>query len=170
MSVKTNTLPAALLNAEPAVKSTGWILVRYGLALVIGWIGVCKFYPYEAHNIEPLVANSPFMGWLYTVVSVQTFSTMLGVLEIATALLIIAKPWFPALSAFGSAVAVLLFASTLSFLFTTPGVGEPSAGGFPLLSMTGQFLIKDVVLIGVAVLTLADSIGAIVHGTAQSPK
>ncbi|KIU18283.1 YkgB family protein [Mycolicibacterium llatzerense] len=170
MSFKTNTLPAALRNAEPAVKSTGWILARYGLALVIGWIGVCKFYPYEAHNIEPLVANSPFMGWLYTVFSVQTFSTMLGVLEIATALLIIAKPRFPALSAVGSTVAVLLFASTLSFLFTTPGVGEPSAGGFPLLSMTGQFLIKDVVLIGVSVLTLADSIGAIVHGAAESPK
>lgn len=170
MAVKANILPPALLNAEPALKSVGWALARYGLALVVGWIGICKFYPYEAHNIEPLVANSPFMGWLYSVFSVQTFSTMLGVLEVVTALLIIAKPRFAALSAFGSAVAVLLFASTLSFLFTTPGVGESSAGGFPLLSMTGQFLIKDVVLIGVSVLTLADSLGAVGHGTARSPE
>jgi len=36
--------------------------------------------------------------------------------------------------------------------------------------MPGQFLIKDVVLIGVSVLTLVDSIGAVVHGTARSPE
>jgi len=41
---------------------------------------------------------------------------------------------------------VLLFLSTVSFLFTTPGVAVASAGGFPVLSvLPGQFLIKDVV-------------------------
>jgi uncharacterized membrane protein YkgB len=40
-------------------------------------------------------------------------------------------------------------------------VGEASAGGFPLLSMTGQFLIKDIVLLGVSILTLADAMRAI---------
>ena len=40
--------------------------------------------------------------------------------------------------------------SFLSFLVTTPG-WEPSLGGFPALSaMPGQFLLKDVVLLGVA--------------------
>ena len=61
----------------------------------------------------------------------------------------------------GSLLAILLFVSTLTFLFTTPGVGEASAGAFPLLSMTGQFLIKDIVLLGVAILTLADALQAI---------
>ena len=51
--------------------------------------------------------------------------------------------------------------ATLSFLFTTPGIGEASAGGFPLLSMTGQFLIKDVVLLGASVWTLSDALRAI---------
>jgi uncharacterized membrane protein YkgB len=41
--------------------------------------------------------------------------------------------------------------ATISFLFTTPGIGEESAGGVPLLSMTGQFLVKDVALLGIAV-------------------
>jgi uncharacterized membrane protein YkgB len=40
------------------------LLGRYGLVVVIGWIGLLKFANYEAHQIQPLVANSPFMGWL----------------------------------------------------------------------------------------------------------
>jgi uncharacterized membrane protein YkgB len=93
MAVKMSNLPAVLEGVEPAVKSAGWMLARYGLALVIGWIGVCKFYPYEAHNIQPLVASSPFMGWLYDVFSMETFSATLGVVELVTALLLIVRPW-----------------------------------------------------------------------------
>ena len=65
----------------------------------------------------------------------------------------------PRLSAVGSAIAILLFLGTLSFLFTTPGV--TAAGGFPVLSvMPGQFLLKDLVLLGAALWTLGDSLGA----------
>ena len=56
--------------------------------------------------------------------------------------------------------AVLLFLATLSFLFTTPGVTVASAGGFPVLSvLPGQFLVKDLVLIGASVWTLGDCLG-----------
>lgn len=163
MAPKIDAFPMAVMNAQPMVKSVGWFVARYGLALVIAWIGLCKFFPFEAHNIEPLVANSPFMGWLYTVFSVETFSSMLGVVELVTALLLIIKPWYPTLSMLGSLLAILVFANTLLFMVTTPGVGEQSAGGFPLLSMTGQFLVKDIVLIGVSILTLSDAMGAIAH-------
>jgi uncharacterized membrane protein YkgB len=60
----------------------------------------------------------------------------------------------------------VLFVSTLSFVITTPGVGEASAGGFPFLSMTGQFLIKDIVLLGASIFTLADAMEAIAHRAA----
>lgn len=161
MTVKSKLFPVAILNAEPIVRSVGNNVARYGLAIVIGWIGIFKFCPYEAHNIQPLVSNSPFMGWLYGVFSVDSFSQMLGVVEVATALLLIVKRWYPTVSLVGSVLAVVLFMSTLTFLITTPGVGEASAGGFPLLSMTGQFLIKDIVLLGVSMLTLADALRAI---------
>ncbi|MGY4646313.1 YkgB family protein [Mycobacterium sp. URHB0021] len=161
MTVKSTVLPAAFLNAEPVVRSVANNVSRYGLAIVIGWIGIFKFYPYEAHNIQPLVSNSPFMGWLYSLFSVETFSLMLGIVEVITALLLVIKPWYPAVSLLGSVMAILVFVCTLTFVITTPGVGEASAGGFPLLSMTGQFLIKDIVLLGVSILTLADALRAI---------
>src|SRR6476620_11044462 len=138
----------------------GGVLARYGLVVVIGWIGLLKFTSYEAQGIQPLVANSPFMSWLYDLFSVTTFSTLLGVLEVATAVLLAVKPWWPKVSAVGSVIAVGLFVATISFLFTTPGIGEDAAGGFPVLSMTGEFLIKDVALLGIAVWTLADALNA----------
>ena len=52
----------------------GLRVLRYGLALVIGWIGLMKFTGYEAKGIQPLVAHSPFMGWMYHLLSVRQFS------------------------------------------------------------------------------------------------
>lgn len=145
-------------TADAVVTRIGGALARYGLVVVIGWIGLLKFTSYEAQGIQPLVANSPFMSWVYDVFSVTTFSTLLGVLEVATAVLLAVKPWWPKVSALGSVIAIGLFVATISFLFTTPGVGEASAGGFPVLSVTGEFLIKDVALFGIAVWTLGDAL------------
>jgi uncharacterized membrane protein YkgB len=39
-------------------------VLRYGLALVIGWIGMMKSTGYEAKGIEPLVAHSPLLSWM----------------------------------------------------------------------------------------------------------
>ena len=154
-----STAPSAGLAAEGTVARVGGVLARYGLVVVIGWIGLLKFTSYEAQGIQPLVANSPFMSWVYDVWSVTTFSTLLGVLEVAAAVLLAVKPWWPKVSAVGSVIAIGLFGATISFLFTTPGIGEPAGGGFPALSMTGQFLIKDVALLGIAVWTLGDALG-----------
>ena len=115
------------------LKSTGTNVSRYGLVIVLLWIGGMKFTAYEAEGIRPMVANSPLMGWAYKVMSEEAFSALLGVVEIATGLLIALRPVWPLGSAVGSGLAVGTFLTTLTFLFTTPG-WEPSLGGFPALS------------------------------------
>jgi uncharacterized membrane protein YkgB len=121
-----------------------------------------KFTAYEAMGIQPLVAHSPFVSWMYHLLSVRSFSAMLGCIEIATATLIAIRYASPIASAIGSVLAMGLFATTLSFLFTTPG-WEPTLG-FPALSaMPGQFLLKDIVLFGAAVWSFGDSLKAIVR-------
>src|SRR5262249_32412226 len=133
------------------VEAVGRELARYGLVVVVGWIGLMKFTAYEAEGISLYVANSPLMSWVYGPLSVRGFSAMLGVVEVAIAVLIAARPFSPRASALGSALAVGMFLTTLSFLATTPGVWEPSAGGFPALSgKLGQFLIKDLALLGIS--------------------
>ena len=154
----TTTFTRAVQTRLPVLENVSAALARYGLVVVIAWIGALKFTEYEANGIAPLVSESPFMSWIYDVLPVTTFSSLLGVLELATAALIAVKPWWPRLSTVGSVIAVGLFTTTLSFMFTTPGVFEASAGGFPVLSSTGQFLIKDVALLGIAAWTLTDAI------------
>jgi reactive chlorine resistance protein C len=141
------------------------VLGRYGLVLVIGWIGALKFANFEAHDIQPLVAHSPFMGWLYNIFPINTFSALLGVFEVAAAVLLAIKPVAPKLSIAGSLLAILLFLATISFLFTTPGVSEAAGGGFPALSNRGEFLLKDVPLLGLSFWTLADAIRATRSGS-----
>lgn len=119
--------PTALGTAA-ALETVGHHVVRYGLVLVLAWIGAMKFTTYEATGIQPLVADSPLMGWLYGV-----------------------------FTALGSALAAGMFLTTLSFLLSTPG-WEPTLG-FPALSVApGQFLLKDVVLLGAAVWSLGEAL------------
>ena len=140
------------------VEAVGRELTRYGLVVVVGWIGLMKFTTYEAEGIRPFVANSPLMSWVYGLISVQGFSAMLGVVEVTIALLIAARPLSPRVSALGSALAVGMFLTTLSFLVTTPGVWEPSAGGFPALSaFPGQALIKDLALLGISLWSFGEA-------------
>jgi uncharacterized membrane protein YkgB len=132
--------------------------VRYGLVLVLLWIGGMKFTAYEAEGISGFVSNSPLMSWAYSLFSVRSFAALLGVTEVAIALLIAARPLSPRASAVGSALAVGMFLTTLSFLLTTPGVWEPSLGGFPALSaLPGQFLIKDLALLGISLWSLGEA-------------
>jgi len=155
----TRSPATSAMTAEHPLAIAGRLLVRYGLVVVIAWIGALKFTTYEAAAIQPLIAHSPLFSWIYGVVSVRAFAAVLGTLEITAALLIAIRPLSPRISAVGSAMGVLLFASTLSFLFTTPGA--TAASGLPVLSvLPGQFLLKDLVLLGASLWTLGDSLGA----------
>jgi uncharacterized membrane protein YkgB len=139
-------------------EAAGRGLARYGLAVVVAWIGLMKFTAYEAEGISPFVANSPLLSWVYGLLSVRGFSAVLGVAEVAIAVLIAARPFSPRASALGSALSAGMFVTTLSFLATTPGVWEPSLGGFPALSaLPGQFLIKDLALLGGSLRTLGEA-------------
>jgi uncharacterized membrane protein YkgB len=137
----------------------GQVISRYGLVVVLAWIGFGKYVKMES---RVLIEHSPLMSWIYDVFSVTTVARGLGTMEILAALFIALRPVWPRVSAVGSALAVLLFLGTISFLFTTPGVVSTHAGGLPVLSaLPGQFLLKDLVLIGVALWSLGESLEAV---------
>jgi uncharacterized membrane protein YkgB len=101
------------------------------------------------------------LSWGYGVLSVQSFAMLIGAVEIVLGLLIAARPVAPKASAVGSAGAIVVFLTTLTFVFTTPGVWQPGYG-FPFPSpMPGQFLAKDLLLLGAAVWTAGESLRAV---------
>jgi reactive chlorine resistance protein C len=154
--VATGVIPRSRAEVGDRIAALGALVLQYGLVLVVGWIGCMKFTAYEAAGIQPLVDHSPVLSWVYQILSVQAFSNVLGATEIAVALMIALRSLSATVAAIGSGVAVLMFLTTLSFLFSTPG-WEPSLGGFPALSVVpGQFILKDLVLLGVAVWLLGN--------------
>src|SRR5258705_9943225 len=164
----------------------GMGMLRLGLVVVLLWIGALKFANYEADSIVPLVANSPLMSFLYHYPAPEyrqymnkegevipahqqwhesngTFSVSrgLGIVIVLIGVLIAAYPILPQVSAVGSFLLILMSLTTLSFLVTTPEAWVPGLGasthGFPYLSGAGRLIIKDAIMLGAAVVTLADS-------------
>ena len=153
---------ATMTDRPGKLRTTGIapLVARYGLVVVLAWFGAMKFTSYESQGISHWVANSPFLGWVYHIMSIDAFGRLNGSIELIIAALLAVKPWFPKASVVGGIFASLFFVVTLSFMITTPGVGEASAGGFPVLSADGEFLMKDIANLGLALWLLADAIGA----------
>ena len=141
------------------LENVGANIIRYALVLILLWIGLIKFTVYEAEAIQGLIANSPLMSWMFSVMSVRTASALVGTIEIVSALLIATRPFAPKLSAIGSFGAILVFLITLTFILTTPGVWQ-AGYGFPFPSMTGAFLMKDLALLGIAVWSVGEALRA----------
>jgi uncharacterized membrane protein YkgB len=131
------------------LEGLGAKVMRYGLVIVLLWVGALKFTAYEAEAVQGLIANSPLMSWMFSLMSVRGAAALIGVIEITLALMIAVRPIAPLISAVGSIGAIIMFLTTLTFLLTTPGVWQPGYG-FPYLSPSvGQFLAKDLLPLGI---------------------
>ena len=160
-TMATPRLDHVLASLGTRAEALGSLALRYGLVLVLLWIGGMKFTAYEAEGIRPFVENSPLFAWTYPVFGVQGLSNILGATEIFVGPLIAVRPWLPRASAAGSLLAVGMFLGTLSFLVTTPGAWADEIGGFPAISVLGQFLIKDIALLAIAVWSFGEAVRAV---------
>lgn len=151
-----STRPLAAAHPSSTLERAATVVLRYSLVLIIGWIGLYKFTPTEAEAIKPLFANSPLFAWQYDVLSGQAVSNLLGTVELLVALLIALRPVAPRLSYFGSLAAIGMFLTTITFLFTTPGVFVV-VDGLWVPSGLGSFLLKDLTLLGAALYTAAEA-------------
>lgn len=146
-------------HTRRTLEDIGAGIFRYGLVIILVWIGALKFAAYEAESIQGLVANSPLLAWGYNLMGTYGYARLIGVIEISLGVLIAVRPFAPKLSALGSLGASLMFGLTLSFLLTTPGVWQEGYG-FPALSLVGSFLIKDLILLGAAIWTAGEALQA----------
>ena len=164
----------------------GVMVTRIGLVVVLVWIGSLKVFLYEDEGIVPFVANSPFMSFFYRQPAGEYrkhmnregelkpanrawherngtygFAYGLGSVIVVFGVMIVLHPWFPRMATVGSFLVFLMSFVTLSFLITTTECWVPSLGspehGFPLLSGAGRLVVKDAIMMGAALVTMADS-------------
>jgi reactive chlorine resistance protein C len=132
-------------------------VIRSALATNLVWIGALKWQQYEVDNIDPLVTSSPLFARLKGKLGARRLARLIGLTDVTLGALIGAKRVAPRASAVGSTAAVGIFLTTLSFLVTTPEAWQGRRG---MLSPAGQFLLKDGVLLGAALLTASESLAA----------
>lgn len=137
-----------------------------GVVLPLLLIGGMKFTAVEIEALKPLISSTPWLAWLYPLFGDAGASYLLGVVEIATALLLIASPWSATAGLIGGALASLTFFVTSSIMLAFP-IWEPTLG-FPALGPAGQFLIKDIALLGIALVITGESLGRLRHARAQA--
>lgn len=186
-----------LFEAAARADRVGLAVTRVGLVVVLVWIGGLKIYKYEADGIVPFVANSPLMSFFYAdagnykshtnpegaVVPANRawheanrtypFAIGLGSVIVLYGLMIALHPWLPQVAAVGSFLVFVMSLVTLSFLITTPECWVPDRGGpehgFPLLSGAGRLVVKDAIMMGAALVTMADSAKAYLRRRAERP-
>jgi uncharacterized membrane protein YkgB len=187
-----------LFESAARLDRMGIAVTRVGLVVVLVWIGSLKVFHYEAEGIVPFVTNSPLMNFVYrqpageykqhmnregTLVPANRewherngtyrFAYALGSVIVAYGVMIALNPWLPRIAALGSFLVVLMSFTTLSFLITTPECWVPSLGspehGFPLLSGAGRLVVKDAIMMGAALVTMADSAKAYLRRKAAAP-
>jgi uncharacterized membrane protein YkgB len=161
-------------------------MTRFGLIVVLLWIGGLKAFQYEADGIVPFVANSPFMNFFYKHSAPEykahmnpegklipenrawhesnhtyLFAYGLGTVIVLYGLMLCLNPWRPDVAAVGSFLVIIMSLVTLSFLITTPESWVPALGdadhGFPYLSGRGRLVLKDAIMLGAGFVTMADS-------------
>lgn len=187
-----------LFELAARMDRVGITVTRIGLVVVLVWIGALKMYKYEDEGIVPFVANSPVMSFFYRSPAGEyrqhmnregelkpanrewhqrngtyLFAYGLGSVIVAYGLMIAMHPWLPRVSAIGSFLVFVMSIVTLSFLVTTPETWVPSLGspehGFPLLSGAGRLVIKDAIMMGAALVTMADSAKAWLRKSRATP-
>jgi uncharacterized membrane protein YkgB len=186
-----------IMSLAARVDRFGIAVTRVGLIVVLVWIGALKAAPYEADGIVPFVANSPFMRFFlkydapaykqhvnpegalvpanrawHTENHTYAFAYGLGAVIVAYGLMLCLHPWLPQVAALGSFLVVVMSFVTLSFLITTPESWVPPLGdaqyGFPYLSGRGRLVVKDAIMMGAALVTMADSAKAYLRKAAAA--
>jgi uncharacterized membrane protein YkgB len=141
------------------VRQVGRILALAGVVLPLLLIGGMKFTQVEINALKPLISGTPWLAWMYPLFGEAGASYVLGIVEIATSLLLILSPWWPLAAVAGGALGTLIFLVTCSIMFALP-IWEPTLG-LPALGPLGQFLIKDVALLGITLVILGENLGLV---------
>src|SRR5512140_681145 len=109
------------------LQSIGAFALRYSLVFFFVASGLYKFTPQEAAGVQSLIANSPLLFWVYRIFDIRPRSDFIGVIEIVLGVLVASRPLSARLSALGSLGMIFALCTTLSFLFTTPGLDPQSS-------------------------------------------
>lgn len=120
--------------------------LRWTIVLIFALFGTAKFAAYEAAGVAGIAGKHPLFSWMYPLLGERGASGAIGCIELATGAIIALGAVSARAGLVGGSMGVFTFLVTLSFSFGAPAFWEAGYGA-PFLGSTGQFLIKDAVLL-----------------------
>jgi len=135
-------LQSRYIPRDEAVVAT----LRWAIVLIFALFGTAKFAAYEAEGVAGIASHYPLFAWMYPIWGVRGASNAIGSVELLTGLIIALGARFPTASLIGGLMGMFTFFVTLSFTLGAPTLWEPGYG-FPFIGSSGQFLLKDAVLL-----------------------
>jgi len=120
--------------------------LRWSVVAIFFLFGIAKFTAYEADGVAGIARDYWLFSWLYPLGGVRFASNVIGTLELSAGLMLALGSRFTLAALIGAAMGVCTFLVTLSFMIGAPTAFEPGYG-FPFLGSSGQFLMKDLVLL-----------------------
>ena len=98
----------------PVLIHIGTGILRYGLVIVLLWIGGMKFTAYEAAGIAPLEIHSPLVSWAYCLLGEAPSLISWGVIVITLGIGIALRQVRPRISGIASLVSASTTEQNLS--------------------------------------------------------
>src|SRR5215470_3201290 len=142
--------------------------VRASMVMIFLFFGYQKWFDYEAQALIPYISNGPLISWLYPVFGIRGACWFLGVAEWFFGALLFAGFWNKKLGVFGALGGIVSFVSTITIIPFIPNGWAPSAGGFPAMTETVAFLMKDLVLLAVSVYLLRQDVLRVLQSAKES--
>ena len=132
--------------------------IRASMVIIFLFFGYQKWFEYEAQALIPYISHGPLISWMYPVFGVRGATWFLGVAEWGFGALLFAGFWSKTCGILGVLGSCFSFLATITIIPFTPNGWAPSAGGFPAMTETVAFLLKDLVLLAVSVYLLRQDV------------
>src|ERR1700752_5088632 len=127
-----NDLRTSSPTSQPASKLTRlaiwshdhhvpFLVISIGMIVMLLWAGAFKMTARGAEGIIPLVSNSPLIWWHFKLFGPYVGSDIIGLTEIAAAILIISGYVKPKAGIIGGFIGTLMFFTTSTMILSTPG-------------------------------------------------
>lgn len=125
-------------------------LVRASMVFIYFMFGYQKWFEYEAQGLIPFFTHGPLISWMYPVFGMRGSTYLLGASEWLFGAFLLAGFWNKKLGVLGALGSVATFLCTVTIIPFFPDGWAAPAGGFPAMTLTMGFLMKDVVLLAVS--------------------
>ena len=144
--------------------------IRASMVVIFLFFGYQKWFYYETQALIPYISHGPLIFWLYPIFGLKGATWFLGVAEWLFGALLFVGFWNKRLGVLGALGSCFSFVATVTIIPFIPNGWAPSAGGFPAMTETVAFLLKDLVLFAVSVYLLRQDVLRVSQSAKESSR